>query len=42
MEALNLSYIMQSNAVACMPLFDSGYDSQKRLIDFPVNPPHLE
>jgi hypothetical protein len=29
-------------AVACTPLFGSGYDSQKRLIDFPVNTPRLE
>ena len=29
-------------AVGCKPLFGSGYDSQKRFIDFPVNTPCLE
>ena len=29
-------------AVACMPLFGSGYDSQQRLIDFPIHTPRLE
>ena len=29
-------------AVGCTPWFGSGYDSQKRLIDFPVNTPCSE
>jgi hypothetical protein len=29
-------------AVGSMPLFGSGYDSQKRLIEFPVNTTGLE